>query len=70
MKMLATLLITLGIVAFAYPSVGYKTQEDVVNLGTVPVTTEKSHSLPLPPIAGAIALASGIGLLVVSTRKN
>ena len=70
MKLLATLFISLGIVAFAYQGVGYKTQENIVDLGPVQVTAEKSHTLPLRPIAGGIALAGGIGLLVVSTRKN
>ena len=70
MKLLATLFIVLGIVAFAYQGISYKTNENVVDLGPIHVTTEKSHTLPLPPIAGGIAVAGGIGLLVVCTRKS
>jgi len=70
MKVLSTLLIVLGIVALAYQGIGYKTQENVLDVGPIHVTAEKSHTLPLTPAAGAIAIAGGIGLLIVSTRKN
>ena len=63
-KLLAILLIDLGIIAFAYQGISYKTRENVVDLGPIQVTTEKSHTLPLPPIVGAIALLGGIALLV------
>jgi len=68
-KVLAVILIGLGIVAFAYQGIGYKTQENVVDLGPIHVTAEKSHTLPLPPIVGALALLGGIALLVVESKK-
>jgi hypothetical protein len=34
------------------------------------VSTEKSHTLPLPPIVGAIALLGGIALLVMDGKKS
>jgi hypothetical protein len=64
------ILIALGIIAFAYQGISYKTRENVVDLGPIHVTTEKSHTLPLPPVVGGIALAGGIVLLVVGSRKR
>lgn len=67
---IAILLIALGIAAFAYQGITYTTRENVVDLGPIQVTAEKSKTLPLPPIVGAIALAGGILLLVVGGRKG
>ena len=69
-KMLAIVLIALGIIAFAYQGISYKSQENVVDLGPIHVTTEKSHTLPLPPIVGAVALLGGIALLVLDGKKS
>ena len=67
---IAIILIALGIVAFAYQGITYTTREKVVDLGPIQVTAEKSKTLPLPPILGAVALVGGILLLVVGSRKG
>ena len=67
---IAILLIALGVVAFAYQGITYTTREKVVDLGPIQVTAEKSKTIPLPPIVGAIALVGGIVLLIVGSRKN
>jgi uncharacterized membrane protein HdeD (DUF308 family) len=63
-------LIALGIAAFAYQGITYTTREKVVDLGPIQMTAEKTKTLPLPPIVGAIALVGGIVLLVAGTRKD
>lgn len=65
----AILLILIGIVAFAYQGISYTTTEKAIDLGPIQVTAEKTHTLPLPPIVGAIALIGGIALLLQG-RKN
>jgi hypothetical protein len=65
MKILAILLIVVGIAAFAYQGITYKSREKVVDLGAVQVTAEKTRTFPLPPIVGAIALVGGIVLLLI-----
>ncbi|MCX5822012.1 MAG: DUF3185 domain-containing protein [Deltaproteobacteria bacterium] len=67
---IAIILIALGIVAFAYQGITYTTREKVVDLGPIQVTAEKSKTIPLPPIVGAIALVGGIVLLVLGSRKG
>ena len=66
----AILLFALGIVAFAYQGITYTTREKVVDIGPIQMTAEKTKTLPLPPIVGAIALVGGIVLLVVGSRKG
>jgi uncharacterized membrane protein YidH (DUF202 family) len=67
--LLAIILIAVGIVAFAYQGITYTTREKAIDLGPVHVTTEKTRTLPLPPIVGAIALVGGIALLIMGTKK-
>ena len=67
---IAIILIALGIAAFAYQGITYTTREKVVDIGPIQVTSEKTKTLPLPPIIGAIALVGGIVLLVMGTRKS
>ncbi|MBU4262991.1 MAG: DUF3185 domain-containing protein [Proteobacteria bacterium] len=66
---LAVILIALGIVAFAYQGISYTTRENVVDLGPIQMTAERTRTLPLPPIVGGICLVGGIVLLVLG-RKN
>ena len=67
---IAIILIALGIAAFAYQGITYTTREKVVDLGSIQMTAEKTKTIPLPPIVGAIALVGGIVLLVVGSRKG
>jgi hypothetical protein len=69
-KLFAIVLVALGIIAFAYQGISYKTRENVVDIGPLHVTAEESHTLPLPPIVGGIAVAGGIALLVFGGRKS
>jgi uncharacterized membrane protein YidH (DUF202 family) len=67
--LLAIILIAVGIVAFAFQGITYTTREKAIDLGPVQVMTEKTRTLPLPPIVGAIALVGGIVLLVMESKK-
>ncbi len=64
----AILLIAVGIMAFAYQGITYKTREKAVDLGSLQVTTEKTNNIPIPPIVGVIALIGGIVLLIRNTK--
>ncbi len=64
----AVLLIALGIAAFTYQGITYKTREKAVDLGALQVTTETTKNIPIPPIVGAIALIGGVVLLIRNTK--
>ena len=68
--LIGIILILIGIIAFAYQGITYTTREKVVDLGPIQMTAEKTKTLPLPPIVGAITLVGGIVLLVVGSRKG
>ena len=67
--LLGIILIAVAIVVFTYQGITYTTREKVVDLGAVHLTAEKTRKIPLPPIAGALALVGGIALLVVGSKK-
>ncbi|HET8946974.1 MAG TPA: DUF3185 domain-containing protein [Candidatus Polarisedimenticolia bacterium] len=67
--MVAMLLIALGIAALAYGGLAFRSRETVFDVGNVHVTTEKTHQLPLPPLAGALALGVGVILLIMNVKK-
>jgi hypothetical protein len=68
--LLGIILIVVAVIAFAYQGIDYTTREKVVDLGPVHMTAERTRTIPLPPIVGAIALIGGIALLVTGSKKG
>ncbi|OGV69459.1 MAG: hypothetical protein A2283_16370 [Lentisphaerae bacterium RIFOXYA12_FULL_48_11] len=66
-KIIAVVLITLGIVVLAYSGITLKTPGKPVNIGPIHVETTQRHFIP--PVAGAIALIGGIVLLVAGSKE-
>jgi len=66
----AIILIAIGIIALAYQGITYTTREKVVDFGPIQMTTEKTKTLPLPPIVGVVALVGGIVLLVMGKKND
>jgi hypothetical protein len=67
-KTLGMILIALGIAGLAWGGLTYTTRETVVDLGPIQATRDKSHSIPLPPVAGAVLVVTGIALLVAGKK--
>jgi xanthosine utilization system XapX-like protein len=68
-RTLGIILIVLGLIGVLWGGFSYTTREKVVDLGPIDVTRDKTHSVPLPPIFGAVALIGGI-VLLVSGKKG
>ena len=69
MKIVAIVLIALGVVALVFGGITYTKKEKVVDLGPIEATAKEKKTIPLPPILGAIALVGGI-VMLVSSGKN
>ena len=63
-KILGIILIVVGLFGLAWGGFTYTSSEKVVDIGPIHATREKTHTVPLPPVAGAVALIGGIVLLV------
>lgn len=68
-KTLGMVLIGIGLFGLAWGGFTYTTREKVIDLGPIQATREKTHNVPLPPIAGAVALVGGI-VLIMSSGKH
>ena len=70
MKLIGVLLIVFGIVALAVGGIGYTRREKVLDLGPSQATTEKREMIPLSPVAGITAVAAGVILVAVGSRRR
>jgi hypothetical protein len=63
-------LIVLGVLALAYQGITYTTREKVIDLGPLQASVEKKKSIPLPPVVGALALAGGVVMVFIGSRRS
>jgi hypothetical protein len=68
MKAIGVVLIVIGIIALIYGGFTYTTQKKVLDVGPIQATKSENHTVPLPPILGALALIGGVVLLVTDKR--
>ena len=67
---IAILLIAAGIAVFVYQGFTYQTKEKVIDLGSVQVMADRTKTVPIPPLLGAVAIVGGIVLLAFNGRKG
>jgi hypothetical protein len=67
-KILGAVLIALGLFGLAWGGFTYTTREKVVDIGPIHASRDKNHTVPMPPLFGAIALIGGIVLLAVPRK--
>jgi hypothetical protein len=63
-------LIILGCIGLAYGGITYTRRRDTVSIGPITATLQQKETLPIPPIAGAIAVVAGIGLLLAGGQRR
>jgi len=69
-KIVGITLIVLGLAGLAWGGFTYTTREKLVDIGPIHASVEKTHNVPLSPIAGAVALIGGLALLVTSGARR
>ena len=68
-RTIGLILIGLGLFGLAWGGFTYTTREKVVDIGPIHATREKTHDVPVPPIAGAMALVGGIARLTLGRKQ-
>ena len=63
-------LVVIGLVSLLLGGFRWTEQKTVVDIGPLKATTTEHKTLPIPPIVGGLALAGGIVLLVVSSKRR
>jgi len=68
-RSIAVVLVIVGIILFSYEGVvKYRTRDTVIDAGPLHVTAEKTHTIDVPPVAGAVALIAGVAMLIGSSK--
>jgi hypothetical protein len=67
--LIGLVLIALGIAGLVAGRVSFTTKEKVLDLGPIEATAEKTRTIGIPDVAGIAALAAGVVLVVVGTRR-
>ena len=67
-KTLGIVLIVLGLIGLVWGGFSYTSRETIVDIGPIHATRDRTHSVLLPPIAGALALIGGIVLVAVRRK--
>jgi uncharacterized membrane protein YidH (DUF202 family) len=70
MKIIGILLIVFGVVALAVGGINYTKREKVIDLGPLQATTETQKRIPLSPIAGIVAVAGGVALVLAGAKTK
>ena len=68
MKLIAMVLIIVGLIALSYGGLRWTQRDTVVDLGPVEITQNKTRSVPLPPLAGGVCLV--VGLVLIASRRH
>lgn len=68
MKAIGLVLIVIGVIGLLWGGITWTREEQVVDLGPIEVNTESRESIPVPPLAGAVCLLAGTGLLLAGRR--
>ncbi|HUR53726.1 MAG TPA: DUF3185 domain-containing protein [Gemmataceae bacterium] len=70
MRALAIVLVALGILALAVPSITFFTTERAVDAGFFKIDYQKPHTIILNPIVGIVALIAGVAMLFAGRRSE
>ena len=70
MRLFGILLVVLGIIALAVPSITFFTTERVADAGFFTIDVQKPHTIVLNPIVGIVAVIAGVAILVAGPRTE
>ena len=67
-KIIAAVLIVLGVVVLAYSGISFRTRGEPIDVGPIHIETTRRHFVP--PVLGAVALIGGVVLLLAPGKKE
>jgi hypothetical protein len=68
--LIGVVLVVLGIAGLIIENVTFTETKQVLDLGPLQVTSEEQHNVPIPTIAGVIAVIAGLGMIFASRRTT
>jgi uncharacterized membrane protein YidH (DUF202 family) len=69
-RIVGAILVIVGMVALLWGGIPWTRDETIVDAGPLEIEAETRERVPIPPIAGGVALVAGILLLVLPDRRR
>ena len=69
-RIAGVVLIVLGLVGVLWGGFSWTREKTVVDLGPIQARAQERRTIPIPPLAGGIAIVAGVVLLVVPSRRR
>ena len=63
MAIVGVLLIAIGIAGLAIDNISFTERKTIVDAGPLKITADEQRTIPIPTIAGIVAVIAGAGLL-------
>jgi hypothetical protein len=64
------LLVVLGVIGLGYAAITSIDRDEIIDAGPVQVEVRTRERVPIPSVAGAIALVGGVVLILKSPRRR
>lgn len=69
-KLMAIVLIVLGVISLAYQGISYTRRQELFRVGDFKATVATRKTIPVPPYLGIGLLAAGVILLLIGNRRS
>ena len=69
LTIIGIILVVLGLVGLIYGGITYTSNKNVIDMGSVHLQVNEQRQIPFSPIAGALAVAAGVIMIIVGRRR-
>jgi hypothetical protein len=69
LALVGVLLIALGVIGLVVENVSFTERKTVLDVGPLKVQADEQKVVPIPTIAGVVAVVVGLGLVFLSRKK-
>ena len=69
LMMVGVLLVVLGVFGLIVQNVQFTESKEVLDIGPLELRSEEQHNVPIPTIAGVLAIAAGLVMIFASRRS-
>lgn len=70
LTLIGVILVVLGIAAFIFDRFSFTERSTAVEVGPIEVTTERERTISVPNIAAGAAVAAGLIMVVMGSRRR
>lgn len=68
LMLIGVCLVVLGIAGLIVQNVTFTENKKVLDLGPLQIRADEQHNVPIPSIAGIVAVMAGLGMIFASRR--